>query len=312
MPSSARSRYFSIGCVVVQLISFSIFAHAALTHSYGTLAYGEDGGFHFLQAMVQWTWAPLALGLYSDPFQGLGNISFPSITKLTALYVIPALLFNSGATLQIEPRYVILAYTIGSFELFLSCLVLARSLRLTWPAAIIAAWALPLLVEPYFGYPLLFPILMLSPSMGTMIAQFCLLLVSVNELGRQGTGLRNLRWRDWALGVVIALQIIILIAFFPVHTVLWAPVFAILFVGLVLGADKFERWIKLTVLGTIAIALLLLGPALFVLGLLMFSAANFFWDGFQNTITSPILISIWYGVGTTGPLGPKLFVLGAG
>ena len=308
MPLSPRSRYFSTACVIVQLISFAVFAHAALTHSYGALAYGEDGGFHFVHAMKQWTWDPFALGLYLDPLRQLGTVSFPSITKLTPLYVIPDLLLNSGAKLQIEPTYVILAYTIGSLEFFLSCLVLVRSLRLSWPVAIIAAWALPLLVEPYFGQPLLFPILMLSPSMGSMIAQFCLLLASMNELGRQDSGLLTFRWRNWALGVIILLQTIILIAFFPAYTVIWAPVLAIIFVGLLLGAHKLERRIKLTVLSTIGIALLILGPAFFLLGLFMFAASNFFLV--RDPVTDPIFISIWYGTGSTGPLGPKLFAVG--
>lgn len=103
----ARRRYFPLGCVVVHLISFTVFAHAALTRSYGTLALGGDGGFQFLNAMQQWMWAPFAIGFYSNPFQALGNVWFPSNTKLTPLYVIPALLLQSGGQLHIQPEYVI-------------------------------------------------------------------------------------------------------------------------------------------------------------------------------------------------------------
>ena len=306
----ARRRYFPLGCVVVHLISFTVFAHAALTRSYGTLALGGDGGFQFLNAMQQWMWAPFAIGFYSNPFQALGNVWFPSNTKLTPLYVIPALLLQSGGQLHIQPEYVILAYTVGSLELFLSCLVLARSLGQSWPSAIIGAWALPLLVEPFFGYPLLYPILTLTPSVGSMIAQFSLLLASMNELGRQGPRFLNFRLRDPVLAIVIALQIVLLIAFCSTLAVLWGPVLTVMFIGLLLGASKRERQVKLTVVVTIAIALLLLRPAFFLLGLFVFTP-TFFSEVLSNTPTTPLMVSIWYGVGeTVGPLGPKVFVLG--
>src|SRR5262249_37961288 len=160
------------------LVLFIGFSHFSFSRNYGNLAIGEDGGAHLIDAIQQWTWAPAALGFYSDPFQGMSDLWPGPNNKLILGYVLPMLFLGNGDA--ISPQYIILSYVVFSTEMFLSVLVLARAIGTSWTVSVISAWALPMLAQPLFGSSLLYPILMMAPSVGTMIAEFSLLAAAIN------------------------------------------------------------------------------------------------------------------------------------
>jgi hypothetical protein len=212
----AGSRYLWLAAHTVLFVAFSFFA---FSRNYANLAFGVDGADSFIEAIHQWQWAPAVLGFSSNPFQGMGDLWYGDNARLVLGYLLASLFFGKAGV--VTPHYVILGYTVLALELYLSLLVLARSLGLGWPASVLCAWVLPLLAEPYFGYSLLYPILMSAPSIGTMMAECSLLAATVNRLGRRsGRGVADTLRRNAFPSLMFLVLLILLVASFPFRVVL--------------------------------------------------------------------------------------------
>ena len=114
--------------------------------------------------------------------------------------------------------------------------------------------------------------------------------------------------RDLACVLGILCLLVVLVAAYPLRTILWVPAVAVVALGLVFGADTGER---LPFLIAAACALFVLGgSALFVFGMFSFTTPRF-WSGMlENTINDRSMVSIWFGQPAVGPEGPKLFAFG--
>jgi hypothetical protein len=303
--ASATGRAALLGLSFLAFVAFSVFA---FSRNYAHLAFGIDGVTSFLEGIHAWKWAPPGLGFGSDPFQGMSDLWSGESAFLTPAHLLYALTF--GKPTEFTPQYLIAAYTIFACELFLSVLLLARSLEMGWLVGTVSAWTLSLLAYPYFGYSLLYPIFMSAPSIGTTMSECALLLAAVAYLGRGWQ--RGLRWtlrRDLGPVLAILLLLTVMVAANPFRVMLWTPVVAVVSLGLVLGADAGERLPKFVLWVACSLIVLVSGIA-FLVGMFSFTTPRF-WSGvLENTITDPTLVSIWYGQPSVGPQGPKLFAFG--
>src|SRR5271167_2246873 len=190
-------------------VLFAVFARSAISHNFGDAAFGFDGCYYFELARTQHDWAPLTLGFFANPLQGMSDIFFPLNADILPSLFLPHMLPGAAKTAS---EYIILCYTIASIELFLSMLVLARSMGLGWSRATIAAWALPILCEPYFGHPLLFPILSSAPTFSTVFASVALMMAVINRLGAGPDRAWAIVQRDLPWVLLLLLLAIFLIA----------------------------------------------------------------------------------------------------
>ena len=293
-----------VACHVGMFVIFSVFI---FSFNLGNLAFGGDGGYYFLHARQQWEWAPFALGLTANPFQGLGDVWFAFNSKLFPAFLIPALLTHGEP--QINSVYIVSTYVICATELFLGAVVLARSLRIGLIGAVTAGWALPLLTEPYFGLPLLYPMLTFVPGFATSIAEFCLLAAAANELGRGPMEAYRSGWRRSLLfGIGILMLLVVMIAAVPTQVVLWAPSGLATVIALLLGAAPRERVVKLVGLSVVLVFLLASGPAAFVYGLFDFTMERVDPSALENTPVSLVFASFWSS--NNAPAGAAVFVVG--
>lgn len=294
--------------ISAHLILLVALAYYSFSRNIGNLAFGGDGGQEIISVMHQWIWSPAALGFYSNPFQGLNDIWFNINTKLIPGYLLPLLFEKDGGA--VGTQYIVLCYVVFSIELFLSTIVLARALGMNWFISLVSAWTLPLLGQPFFGYSLLFPFMMNSPSTGTMLAEFSLLLAAIIYLGRGEGELKAALWRNLLPGFMVLILLIALVASQPLRVILWLPVLAVVVLGSILGATGRERALKFFILAFIAVLLLSSGVGFFVYGMFSFTVANFWTGKLENVLTQPEFVSIWYGNAGIGPMGPKLFGFG--
>jgi hypothetical protein len=300
----------SYAILVIYFIAFLGFSVFAFSHNYANLAFGVDGAASFLQAMHGWKWAPADLGFGPDPFEGLSDVWSGENAYLVPAHALYKLIF--GPPSEFVPCYPITAYTIFASETFLATLALARSLGMSWSVGAIAAWILPLLVYPYFVYPLLFPISMIAPSVvGTTVSEATLLLALIARLGRGWRhGTRGRLRRDLPCALAIVGLLVVLIAAYPLRTILLGPAVVVLAIGLVMGADAEERLPKFVIGLTCALIVLALGAAPFVFGMFSYTTPRFWSESLRNTINDRSMISIWYGIPSVGPAGPKFFIFG--
>jgi hypothetical protein len=294
--------------LAAHLVLFIGFSYFSFSRNYGLLSYGVDGAVILVHTLYQWIWAPAAVGLYSSPFQGLSDLWWGTNIKLIPGYFLPMLILGNEGV--ISPGYIVLSYVVFSTEMFLSTLVLARALGMSWSIGIICAWLLPLLAQPYFGFSLLFPMMMLSPSYGTMVANFSFLLAAISYLGRDyGEFWHTLR-RNLLPSLAIPFLLIAMIGSNPHMSFLWAPALTAASLGLIAGATGRERLLKFGILAFFAVILLVSGAGAFLLGMFSFTVPRFWPEVLENVLTSTDLVSIWYGSGPVESMGPKVFGFG--
>src|SRR5262249_28904256 len=172
------------------------------------------------------------------------------------------------------------------------------------------AWMLPLLAQPYFGYSRLYPITMLSPSFGTMIANFSFLLAAISCLGRDYGEFWDTLRRNLLPSLAIPFLLTVMIASNPLMSFLWAPALTAASLGLILGATGRERPLKFILFAFFSLTLLLSGAGAFLFGMFSFTVPRFSLEILENVLTGTNLVSIWYGDPGVGPMGPKLFGFG--
>jgi hypothetical protein len=305
--TSEHNSVFKWTWLAAHLVLFIGFSYFSFSRNYGVLSIGVDGANVLWNVMYQWIWAPAAVGLYSSPFQGLSDLWWGTNSKLIPGYFLPMLILGNEGV--ISPGYIVLSYVTFSTEMFLSTLVLARALGMSWSIGIICAWLLPLLAQPYFGFSLIYPMMMLSPSYGSMVANFSFLLAAISYLGRDyGEFWHTLR-RNLLPSLAIPLLLIVMIGSNPLMSFLWAPVLTAASLGLIAGATGRERLLKFSILAFFAVILLVSGAGAFVLGLFSFTVPRFWPEDLENVLTGTHLVSIWY-YGAVGPMGAKVVGFG--
>lgn len=269
---------------ILNLVSFVVFFSICLKSDY--LLVGSDGQFMREIAREQFARLPHQLGFSNNFLQGLGNIWFPLNTRIVPGYVTFDYFSNQIAA-------VTAAYVVFSLELFLATTLAGRICRLPWSTCLAAAWILPLIAMPVFGFPSLYVIMVLAPTVATLIVVNTLAIASFRVSGT------NHAIHTVFAGALLLICLLYILLFNPPAVVLAAPILAIFCLAFLLCATRSEVFSKLIVLVGVA-AVMLLGPAEYIVGLLTYTAVNFFPDDFFNDRKSPIYISIALhgGIGT--------------
>jgi hypothetical protein len=312
-PVEARSAVpsrtlFSI-LVTGHVVLFIIFSHDAFSRHQGDLFIGVDGAYMLTLVAQQFVWVPIAAGFSANPFQALGDLWYNLNAWLLLGFVIPHFVLAQDIW---GPAFRISSYTLFALELFGAPLIMARAIGVSWSAAMLAAWAAPLLLMPYFGTAAVYPILELAPQGATGMLGTVLILSATSRLGRNvAPGKGQALWRDALLLTIILGAAMHYALAYPATTILAAPLILFATIGSIFGAEgRREITIKLGGLGFVGAVLLLSGFAAFVMGTFSYSASAFWSSEFESLRQSWYYGSILFHEREYGPSGPLLFIVG--
>jgi hypothetical protein len=250
---------------VINLLSFFTLSLVAFRDNAPYLFYAYDGQFEVTLITLDSLFVPPQIGLTNNYLQGLGNVWFALNPKLFLEYLLVA-----GAG---EFTNFALAYAISATQLFAGTFLLARMIGVSWPAALIASWALPLLTFQFVGWPLIWNIFRYFPHYATVAAisvvtAGLLLLIGVSPPRKAVI-----------LGVVTFFAIAYVVIAAPTLLILAAPQCAVFgLVSLVAAAQRRHLWAPLAVMSAILLLCVAAGFAFYIQGLTAFTAASFFRD----------------------------------
>ena len=112
------------------------------------LFFGEDGKFEVTLIEQFPRFVPALIGFTSDMLGGLGNVYFPVNPYWIPGYFLPL-------SWQGEYSNFALTYSLCASEVFVATYLTTRLLRLPIIVGLIAAWVVPLVIMPYFGFGLI-------------------------------------------------------------------------------------------------------------------------------------------------------------
>jgi len=289
----------------IHLTAFIAFSFFTFHRNLGYLYWGGDGAYALHVVSHQSKWLPLWIGLSADYLQGLGDMFFQNNTRLDPGYVLPLLLFGPDVTTL---AYQLTSYTLFSVELFICTFILARALSIKFIPSILSAWLAPLLIMPYFGHAVLYPITSMSPHHVTTLCVNLLLFAAIAQLGQKHNALAS-AYFDYLLTIAIILLVVWLCIIYPAGCLLWVPAAIIGTIGLLAGsADKREFIIKLCSLLVVCVICTISGLLPFIYGILSYSVAYLLPNQVIVTNMSWSYVSCWY----FSPVGHYLIMLCAG
>jgi hypothetical protein len=264
-----RDRIQQVGWIAANCALLIAVSMYAFRRNLGWLFPGGDGSYAIDSFINQTRWTTFSLGFFANPLQGLGDIQLPINTWLVPSYLLSTLIL--GPDSRTTPLFQIVASSIFALELFVATFCLARALGIAVMPSLAAAWMTPVLVLPYFGVPLLYPLLLFGPAIGTIIADCLLGMATIAWLGRvDQTGNRS-PTRDVVLCCILILLLAHITLLAPAFAIICAPVIALAGLGLIAGAHSVARRAKV-IASVIAIVLLTAsGFAFFVWGLFEFT-----------------------------------------
>lgn len=254
------------------VILFVVFSFYAFNKNIGWLFPGGDGAYPIHILINQRIWSQFSFGLSWNPLQGLGDMDFPLNTWLVPGYALPAIILGTDSAST--HLFQVASHAIFALELFVATLCLSKSLGVGWCASFSAAWLTPLLLLPYFGVPLLYPLILLAPHVATAIADSTLVLAAFVWVGkRDSLGVRA-PLRDILLTTVILGFLAHMTLFSPILIAMLAQVIGFGLLGLTVCAEKGERVTKMAVLIFSLLVLVATGFASFVYGMFDYTAAH--------------------------------------
>lgn len=288
---------------LINTIAVTAFALFAFSRNAGNVFVGLDGTYMLTIVQRQFPWMPLSLGFPGNPLKGLGDIWYPINTPLLPGYIIPVAAFGVEGVGGVH--FQALACTIFAVEVYLTTVILGRSLGLERCNSIAGGWLVVLAAFPIFGSPLVYPILPMVPHMGSAIGTTSLLIALFAWQGRSGTVSRY----DLARALAIGLLAMHLILSQPIYLPLAAATLVASCLGLLAGsATRMEVVVKLLSGVAPATGLLLAGFGSFASGIFNFSAARFWATEFASVSYDSFAISILFQASAFGRAGPGLFV----
>jgi hypothetical protein len=270
---------------------------AALYFKHAQLFASFDGGYFRELARRQFEWHVPIFSASMDLFQGLGDISFPLNLTLFPSFIV-ALPFGSGTAAKVVTYGWILA------ELSIATLLFGRSLGASRHISVAAALLTCLLYFPLYGRPgLIHMILAVGPWYGTLIAASLAMAAAFLCFGR----------RNWLADLPFALLIFALLAWMVLAGITFftlAGPFLLLCVisGILAAADNAERWCKIALALIATVFLTVSGPALYLGGLLLDTAASTFPRELSNDRATFYYSSILFHWKSVGPAGPLLVI----
>jgi hypothetical protein len=278
-------------------------AAIALYFKRGQLLIGFDGGYMRDVAQRQFAWRVPLFSASIDLFQGLGDIFFSVINFRLFPEFIATSRFAEEAAGPVVTYVVILA------EITLAVLFFGRFLGISRTISLAAAVLTCLVMLPFASPSLVYPILALDPSYGTIIAAALTMGGAFLSIGR------SVWLADLAAGLLILALFVWWALADPTDLILGAPFLLLCGVsGVLAAASAGERWRKIVLFLGISVLLLTTGPVLYVVGVVLDTAAATFPLELSNSRADLLNASIlfqWNAFGPTGPLLVGLAVAGA-
>ena len=265
------------------------------------LLIGFDGGYMLNVAQRQFAWHIPLLSASIDWFQGLGDLFFTVNFRLLPSFI--AASFFTDITVQ-----KVVIYEVVLCELSLSIVLFAISLGASRSIAVAAALVTCLTFMPFAAPTLIYSILPLAPYIGSLVA--CSLLIGAAFLcfGR----------RSWLADLPYALIVFALLVWsvlVSITTTLLAAPFLLLCAasGMIAASSSAERRRKIWLFAVVAIFLALAGPGLYLISIILDTAAVIFPEELANNRASFYFASILFhwDYGTVGPILVILGVAGA-
>jgi hypothetical protein len=236
---------------------------------------GYDGAGMMALVKFNFEWSEIWKATSLNPLTGLADIKFGHNFWCS----IPTVIAWCLADGHLSPP---LIYAVTTIELFLSIWILSRVLGLSPFQTAFASWTGAVMCMPFVtpvmkGFLGFYAISGLLPYLMEEISILCLLTSVVLSLER-GKARRN----AW-LGLAALLLVLLLVFQFPTQFVLTVPV--LIGNACVALRTLFEGRKSLKPLAATALAggLVLVQPALFSIGMLIWSVAAFFSNEIQNT-----------------------------
>ena len=299
MPRSLMIFFFYL----INTVTIAGFVFFAFSRNAGNLYVGLDGTYMLTIIQHQFPWMPHSLGFAGNPLKGLGDIWYPLNAPLLAGYIIPVAAF--GVEGIGEHHFQALACTIFAVEVFATTVILGRSLGFGRCNSICGGWLVVLAAFPIFGSPLVYPIFVLIPHMGSAISTISLMVALFAWQGRTGTASRYDVLRVLAIGL-LAMHLTLSQ---PIYLPLAAATLIASCLGLLAGsATRGEVVVKL-LSGAVPAAVLLLGGfGFFVFGFFKFAAVRFWASEWPPLDYDWSAISILFPASGSGRAGQALFV----
>ncbi len=294
---ASRIRAGGSGGLLVHFISFAALGSVAFHMNRLALLRLDDGNYIRILMDQRFVWDLPTLGFSSEMLQSLGNIEHHVNPYLIPELLLPALL--GGWKVHPAETYTLLAAT-----MFLAVYLVSRTLGFRTGSALLAAWAMPLLMFPFFGDGLIYQMLTLNPLFAWSITTTLLTIALFWRIGREG-------------GTLAEMAAVLLLVFwtataYPIETALTAPVGALFAIAGIAGANgPRERFLKLG-FSALALALIILsGLTDFLLGIFRDTAAADFGAGMMHFFPGVWSnISVLFQYNGSGIAGPLLFVVG--
>ncbi|MFO1099236.1 MAG: hypothetical protein U1E81_13440 [Xanthobacteraceae bacterium] len=274
----------------------------AFTLKRSQLLISIDGGTMRGLAHTQFEWGVPYLHSSLDFFQGLGDIFFQVNFTMFPSFVI-AWLLNS------ESAAPIVIYLVIAIEITSAILFFGRCVGVSTLTAVAAAVLTVVIFFPMSAPTLIYPVMAVSPVVGTGIAVGLVMGGAFLRIGRA----------KWPSDLAWSLLILALMAWTALSgitvLILSAPSLLLYAASGVLAATtRGERWRKIGFAIVIATLLAITGPALYLVSLVIDTAAATFPLELANDRASFKFASLlfhWRSFGPTGPLLVGLAILGA-
>jgi hypothetical protein len=261
------------------------------------LLVGFDGGYMRDIAQRQFDWHIPAFSTSLDFFQGQGDVFFPVNFTLFPAFIAASRFGN-------EFTAPIIIYVIVLAEISLAILFFARCLGASRVVSVGAAVVTGVTMFPFGSPTLIYGILSLSPGAGSTIAAALVIGGAYVAFGR--TGLAT----DIPLAAVILVLFLWSILASPTSCILSAPFFLLCCIsGILAAAGTTERWCKTGLFLGVLVILVTTGPALYMAGLLVDTAAAAFPLELMNDRATFMFASILFHWNSNGPAGPILVCL---
>ncbi len=259
------------------------------------LLIGFDGGFILNVAQRQFAWHIPLFSASMDWFQGLGDIFFGINFRLLPAFIAGSLFAGTTATK-------VAIYEVVLCELSVSIVLFGLALGASRAVAVAAALVTCLTFLPFAHPTLIYGIVPIAPNMGSQIAGALLTGAAFLQFGR----------RDWRVDLPFAIVALALLAWSVLvsitNVMLAAPFLLLCAVSGTLAARSVaERRCKIA-LFVAALLLGAAGPAIYLIGTVLDTAAVTFPAELANNRATFFFASMLFHWKAVGPVGPLLMI----
>jgi hypothetical protein len=241
------------------------------------LYYAYDGTYAWQLTKYNREWSSIFAGTELNPLTGIGDIKY----AMNLWYSLPAVVsyLFSGPVPDAA-----LIYALSGVQFFASVWFLCATLQLSRFATVLASWSAAIFCLPFFVPAMrgLFGFYSLSGSAPAMI-EFIAILAFIAALTLR-LSIANPK-RNIGLGALITLLIYWLVFEFPTQFALAVPLLTLCSVYALFTLCKKRAQIKVALISAVILAVLLVFPAVFVVGMVLWSPPAFFSKELMNTST---------------------------